>query len=77
MLTEAHCIGGMELDDLILVAGEHNLQLNEGTEQRVPARQVIVNPDYEYSVVNLAIVKTLWDFELVRYIYSVVKHSSA
>ena len=64
MLTVAHCLGGIDPDALVLVAGEHNLRVDEGTEQRVPAKEVISAPIYDTSLVNLAIVKTLWDFRL-------------
>ncbi|KAJ9588707.1 hypothetical protein L9F63_017999 [Diploptera punctata] len=48
VLTAAHCIPSF--GTLEVVAGEHNLNTNEGTEQRVAVQQSIVHAGYGGSV---------------------------
>jgi len=65
VVTAAHCLSEIEPVRLVLVAGAHNLDSAEGTQQKVPVKKVIQAPHYDSSLVNdLAIVKTSSDFNL-------------
>ncbi|XP_068506011.1 coagulation factor X [Syngnathus scovelli] len=47
VLTAAHCVSNIKPDKLIVVAGEHNLDADDGTEQRIPVSTVIVHENYK------------------------------
>ncbi|XP_077370105.1 coagulation factor VIIi [Festucalex cinctus] len=47
VLTAAHCVNGIKPDKLTVVAGEHNLDADDGTEQRIPVSKVTVHEDYQ------------------------------
>ncbi|KAG7463527.1 hypothetical protein MATL_G00177520 [Megalops atlanticus] len=47
VITAAHCVDKRESTDLRVVAGEHDLQVEEGTEQRIPVAQVIAHEQYD------------------------------
>lgn len=46
ILTAAHCITDIKYFTYIIVAGEHNLQVEEGTEQVREIQEFIVHPGY-------------------------------
>ncbi|KAF7660256.1 hypothetical protein LDENG_00285220 [Lucifuga dentata] len=46
VITAAHCIHGNNLHNLTVVAGEHNLDADEGTEQRIPISMAIAHEGY-------------------------------
>ncbi|KAM4601682.1 uncharacterized protein ACJ7VT_019731 [Polymixia lowei] len=46
VITAAHCIHGNDLSDLTVVAGEHDLDVEEGTEQRMPISMAIPHERY-------------------------------
>uniref|UniRef100_A0A3Q1API5 Coagulation factor VIIi n=1 Tax=Amphiprion ocellaris TaxID=80972 RepID=A0A3Q1API5_AMPOC len=46
VITAAHCIHGNSPDNLTVVAGEQNLDVDDGTEQRVPVSMVMVHPGF-------------------------------
>ncbi|XP_029922468.1 coagulation factor VIIi [Myripristis murdjan] len=46
VITAAHCIHGNDPQDLTVVAGEHNLDIEEGTEQRIPVSMAISHESY-------------------------------
>ncbi|GAA6227502.1 uncharacterized protein LOC108877172 [Lates japonicus] len=46
VITAAHCIHGNNSQNLTVVAGEHNLDVEEGTEQRIPVSMAIAHDSY-------------------------------
>ncbi|XP_078101149.1 coagulation factor VIIi [Sander vitreus] len=46
VVTAAHCIHGNPPQNLTVVAGEHNLDVDEGTEQRIPVSTATGHPGY-------------------------------
>ncbi|XP_068612363.1 coagulation factor VIIi [Brachionichthys hirsutus] len=46
VVTAAHCVSGKQAAELTVVAGEHNLDVEEGTEQRMPVSMVITHEHY-------------------------------
>uniref|UniRef100_A0A3Q3IPF7 Uncharacterized protein n=1 Tax=Monopterus albus TaxID=43700 RepID=A0A3Q3IPF7_MONAL len=46
VITAAHCVHGHNPQNLTVVAGEHNLDVEEDTEQKVPVSMAIVHRDY-------------------------------
>uniref|UniRef100_H3CM83 Coagulation factor VIIi n=1 Tax=Tetraodon nigroviridis TaxID=99883 RepID=H3CM83_TETNG len=46
VFTAAHCVTGKQPQDLLVVAGEHNLDIDEGTEQKTPVATVFVHEGY-------------------------------
>ncbi|XP_056157546.1 uncharacterized protein LOC130131795 [Lampris incognitus] len=46
VITAAHCIHGNDTQTLTVVAGEHNLDQEEGTEQRISVSMVIAHEHY-------------------------------
>ncbi|CAN9498313.1 unnamed protein product [Ophioblennius macclurei] len=46
VITAAHCLHGDNLQDLTVVAGEVNLDVDDGTEQRIPATMVMLHENY-------------------------------
>ena len=49
IITAAHCCDSMFASKSMIVAGEHNLVIDEGVEQRVGIRSIIIHPDYDAS----------------------------
>ncbi|XP_061549902.1 coagulation factor VIIi, partial [Phycodurus eques] len=49
VVTAAHCVHTINPDKLTVVAGELNLDVDEGTEQRIPVSTVIVHEDYNIA----------------------------
>ncbi|XP_051913439.1 coagulation factor VII-like [Hippocampus zosterae] len=47
VLTAAHCVHGINPGKLTIVAGEYNLDADDGMEQRIPVSTVIVHEDYK------------------------------
>ncbi|XP_039998540.1 uncharacterized protein LOC120798357 [Xiphias gladius] len=47
VVTAAHCVHGNEPQNLTVVAGEHNLDIEEGTEQEIPVSMAIAHESYE------------------------------
>ncbi|XP_029282995.1 coagulation factor VIIi [Cottoperca gobio] len=46
VVTAAHCIHGNNAQNLTVVAGEHNLDVEERTEQKTPVSMAIAHPGY-------------------------------
>ncbi|KAI3366179.1 hypothetical protein L3Q82_010006 [Scortum barcoo] len=46
VVTAAHCVEGNNPQNLTVVAGEHNLDVEEGTEQRIPVSMAITHYGY-------------------------------
>ncbi|XP_070849977.1 coagulation factor VIIi [Chaetodon trifascialis] len=46
VVTAAHCIHGNNPQNLTVVAGEHNLDVDEGTEQRIPVSMAVAHEGY-------------------------------
>ncbi|XP_067298439.1 coagulation factor VII [Pseudorasbora parva] len=46
ILTAAHCLEKIKVKFLSIVAGEHDIEEVEGTEQVVQVEQIIMHPDY-------------------------------
>ncbi|CAK6980426.1 uncharacterized protein LOC128354592 [Scomber scombrus] len=46
VITAAHCIHGNDPQNLTVVAGEHNLDVDDGTEQRIPVSMAIAHEGY-------------------------------
>ncbi|XP_059183726.1 coagulation factor VIIi [Centropristis striata] len=46
VITAAHCIHGNSDQNLTVVAGEHNLDVEEGTEQKIPVSMAIAHEGY-------------------------------
>lgn len=46
VVTAAHCVHMKDPKDMVVVAGEHNLEVEEGTEQRIPVVMVISHQLY-------------------------------
>ncbi|KAG7215628.1 hypothetical protein INR49_021983 [Caranx melampygus] len=46
VITAAHCIHGNDPQNLTVVAGEHNLDTDEGQEQRIPVSTAIAHGGY-------------------------------
>ncbi|XP_061745374.1 coagulation factor VIIi [Nerophis ophidion] len=46
VVTAAHCVLGIHPDQLTVVAGEHNLEVDDGTEQRIPVSKAIAHEGY-------------------------------
>ncbi|XP_070712025.1 coagulation factor VIIi [Pempheris klunzingeri] len=46
VVTAAHCIHGNTVQTLAVVAGEHNLDVDDGTEQRIPVAMAIAHEGY-------------------------------
>merc|ERR1712029_1069149 len=51
VLTAAHCCAGVS-SSYSIVAGEYNVDENDGTEQRVEIQKRIRHPDYDSSTVD-------------------------
>uniref|UniRef100_A0AAY4EVC2 Coagulation factor VII n=1 Tax=Denticeps clupeoides TaxID=299321 RepID=A0AAY4EVC2_9TELE len=49
VITAAHCVHQQDAKDLSVIAGEHNLDMVEGTEQTVPVSQVVVHKRFNES----------------------------
>ncbi|XP_047432362.1 coagulation factor VII-like [Mugil cephalus] len=47
VVTAAHCIHGNSPQNLTVVAGEHNLEEEEGTEQRIPVSMATAHHSYD------------------------------
>ncbi|TRY92722.1 hypothetical protein DNTS_024811, partial [Danionella cerebrum] len=52
ILTAAHCLENLKLKFLKIVAGEHDLEVNEGTEQTIAVAQMIPHPEYVPSTAD-------------------------
>lgn len=67
VITAAHCVE--DSDDLSIVAGEHNLEDDDGNEQERGTEEIIVNEYYyrgdrEFGVHDIALIKVDEPFEL-------------
>ncbi|KAM9738148.1 coagulation factor VII-like isoform 2-T2 [Menidia menidia] len=52
ILTAAHCLENTDRRFLKVVAGEHNIQVNESTEQLVPVAEVVTHESYSRATVD-------------------------
>jgi elastase-1 len=68
VLTAAHCCDGFDASDFTVVAGDHNLVNNEGTEQRVGVDKIVIHEDYNSDTIknDICILKLKSDLELNR-----------
>jgi len=66
VLTAAHCCDGQIIENMQVVAGEHDLYSNEGVEQAVNVLQMIIHPEYDsYTIENdICLVYTSTAFQL-------------
>ncbi|XP_076839319.1 coagulation factor VII [Brachyhypopomus gauderio] len=46
ILTAAHCLEKLVVKFLKIVAGEHDIDVNEGSEQTIEVQEIIMHPDY-------------------------------
>uniref|UniRef100_A0A672KKP6 Coagulation factor VII-like n=1 Tax=Sinocyclocheilus grahami TaxID=75366 RepID=A0A672KKP6_SINGR len=46
ILTAAHCLEKLNVKFLKIVAGEHNIEVDEGTEQVIQVEQMLMHPGY-------------------------------
>jgi secreted trypsin-like serine protease len=49
IITAAHCCDGQTASRVKIIAGEHNLDKNEGTEQERDVRRIIMHENYDSS----------------------------
>ncbi|XP_030635440.1 coagulation factor VII [Chanos chanos] len=47
VVTAAHCLDKKNAKDLTVVTGEHDLEVQEGSEQKIPVSQIIVRESYD------------------------------
>ncbi|TKS65227.1 Coagulation factor VII [Collichthys lucidus] len=47
ILTASHCLESYSARSLTVVAGEHNTEVNEGTEQHIRVAEIIMHENYE------------------------------
>ncbi|KAM6957990.1 uncharacterized protein LKV04_022126 [Tautogolabrus adspersus] len=52
VITAAHCIHGNNPQNLTVVAGEHNLDVEEGTEQSIPVSMAIAHEGYVHATAD-------------------------
>ncbi|KAM6957989.1 uncharacterized protein LKV04_022125 [Tautogolabrus adspersus] len=52
ILTASHCLEDTEVQFLQVVAGEHNTEVNEGTEQVIQVSEIIMHENYVKSTAN-------------------------
>ncbi|XP_041638110.1 coagulation factor VII-like [Cheilinus undulatus] len=52
VITAAHCIHGNNPQNFTVVAGEHNLDVEEGTEQRIPVSMAIAHDGYVHETAD-------------------------
>nr|XP_046237811.1 coagulation factor VIIi isoform X2 [Scatophagus argus] len=69
VITAAHCIHGNHAQDLAVVAGEHNLDVEEGTEQRIPVSKATAHEGYvpETGDSDVALLQLSWPVTLNRH----------
>ncbi|XP_037776318.1 trypsin-like isoform X1 [Penaeus monodon] len=48
VLTAAHCLDSERIQELVVVLGEHDMDKEEGTEQKVTVKEVIKHPNYTH-----------------------------
>ncbi|XP_042858380.1 trypsin-like [Penaeus japonicus] len=48
VLTAAHCLDSERVPELVVVLGEHDMDKEEGTEQKVTVKEVIKHPNYTH-----------------------------
>ncbi|KAJ8253250.1 hypothetical protein GJAV_G00210730 [Gymnothorax javanicus] len=46
ILTATHCLENLDVRHLKVVAGEHNLDMDEGSEQSIQVAEMVMHPDY-------------------------------
>lgn len=51
VLTAAHCVYQENVQNILVTAGDHNIQVNEGIEQTSGAMAVKVHPGYNPYVI--------------------------
>ena len=70
VLTTGFCCDGNNAEELNVVAGDHNLFINEGTEQIVAVDKIIIHPDYDIMKLNndVCILKLASSLELNEYV---------
>ncbi|KAM6893556.1 coagulation factor VII-like [Xenentodon cancila] len=52
ILTASHCLENTDKQFLKVVAGEHNIAVNESTEQRIQVAEIIMHEDYDTNTAD-------------------------
>ncbi|XP_039998167.1 coagulation factor VII [Xiphias gladius] len=52
ILTASHCLENTDVQLLKVVAGEHNTEVNEGTEQLIQVTEIIMHENYQMCTAN-------------------------
>merc|ERR1712038_91789 len=73
IMTAAHCCDGQSASELKVVAGDHNLARDEGTEQTVDVSRIIMHPDYNPRTIynDICILKLEKDMDINSYVKGV------
>ncbi|CAG7831878.1 unnamed protein product [Allacma fusca] len=61
VLTAAHCVHASKANDFLVIAGDHNLQKEDKTEQVVTVKSITIHPqfslqksmDFDYAILHL------------------------
>ena len=66
VVTAGHCCNGVYADEIHVVAGDHNLVVDEGTEQIVQVDKIVIHPDFDYFMLynDICILKLASSLEL-------------
>ncbi|XP_035707945.1 trypsin-1 [Folsomia candida] len=70
VVTAAHCVGGSP-SSYTLVAGDHNLTLNEGTEQSRSVTAIVIHPGYNRPTIinnDIALMRVDRPFEFNEFV---------
>jgi trypsin len=78
IVTAAHCAVA-SVSGYTLVAGEHNLNSNEGTEQSRSVSQIVVHPNYNANTManDIAVMRVSSPFTLNTYVKAVTIPSAS
>ena len=70
IVTAAHCCDGQSASELKVVAGDHNLEMDEGTEQVVDVSDIIMHPRYSASTItnDICILKLESSMDMNSYV---------
>ncbi|XP_059097747.1 trypsin-1-like, partial [Tigriopus californicus] len=52
LLTAAHCCDGVYPEDLLVSLGDHNLFVDEGTEQKMGVSDIKIHPEYDHLTIS-------------------------
>ncbi|XP_065673698.1 chymotrypsin-like elastase family member 3B isoform X2 [Hydra vulgaris] len=70
ILTAAHCLNKTLAQHYILRGGEHNINIQEGTEEDIPAADYFIHPTYNPRTANndIALIKLSRPFKINDYV---------